>query len=159
MKIDITINRLCNYFVPEGMEASGEYTVPVNDARAGIPVIILAYIATFLGSMPMSYLFLSASNMADNKELVILASVQPVIMCMLGLIIFKRTHSTIFAAHWYALTALLAIVLPGCITGGYSHSPYFQILLLVPAWSFLTLGRTAGLIWSGISLATLSTSE
>lgn len=144
-----------NRLVPQGKEANLDDPIQAEDNRARVRVVITAFVATGFSAIPMTFMLYMIALPESDLNLIILSGVQTLVLSVVGLAVYRFTRSVIYASQWYALTAYMGILIPGLITGGFWYSPYFHVLILVPAWTFLMLGRAAGLIWSSICLVTL----
>lgn len=146
---------LVAWLFPANMEEGLADPAQVADQTTRIRALVAAFLCTIIANLPLTYLLYAVAVSGFDKHIVLVSSATTMLFTVIGWLILRFGRSIIVASHWYALTFLVGLSLPAMITGGLWNSPYIELIVIVPVWSFLMLGRIPGIIWTSLTLLIL----
>lgn len=140
----LLFRRLTDFFVERHLIKSTEEQHRAQILAACILLILCCSLLTSAG-------LLLASLQNPDLRLGAVITLVNSIFYLLCLLILKVSGRTLWAAHGFAASVYLVLMLAGYISGG-PIATSAQILVLLPFIMFFTTGTTGGLIWSAIIL-------
>jgi len=145
------LGRLLDQFVPTAIkDDSREQLIR---ARVLVAALLLGCLATALAELPS--LFQQDRGLHEQLAglVVTCLTISFYVVC---LVVLKRTASLVLAGNLYGTGAYCGITAAVAVTGGFQHSPFLQILLIVPLFLFLICGRRSGYVWTITIIVTFS---
>jgi diguanylate cyclase (GGDEF)-like protein len=75
---------------------------------------------------------------------------------LIALGVFNRRHSLVEAGNIAVLAIYIAVLVGIAITGGYGHSPFMALWIVVPVFVFPMAGARSGIVWTAIVFLTIN---
>jgi diguanylate cyclase (GGDEF)-like protein len=143
------ILRLLDRFIPLTIRAD-----KVQRTRAYILVGIVLLNMCICALMAAMLLCTSLSPLGLYAGLGVV-SASAGIYCV-ALWVFYRWYSHVVAGNIAVLAIYIAVLVGILITGGYGHSPFMALWIVVPVFVFPMAGSRSGIVWTGVVFLTIN---
>lgn len=141
--------RLLDWFIPLVIR-----TDKVQRTRAYILVGIVLLNMAICALMAVMLLTTSLSPLGMSVGVgVVLASA--IIYCV-ALSVFYRARSLVMAGNIAVFAIYLAVLAGILVTGGYGHSPFMALWIVVPVFVFPMAGSRSGIVWTAVVFLTIN---
>lgn len=141
--------RLLDWFIPLIVR-----TDKVQRTRAYILVGIVLLNLCVCALMAVMLLTTSLSALGMRAGIGVVVVSATIYLIALG--VFNRRHSLVEAGNIAVLAIYIAVLVGIAITGGYGHSPFMALWIVVPVFVFPMAGARSGIVWTAIVFLTIN---
>jgi predicted signal transduction protein with EAL and GGDEF domain len=141
--------RLMDWFIPLVIRAD-----KVQRTRAYILVGIVLVNLCVCVLMALMLLSTSLSPLGMRAGIGVVVVSATIYLIALG--VFNRRHSLVEAGNIAVLAIYIAVLVGIAITGGYGHSPFMALWIVVPVFVFPMAGARSGIVWTAIVFLTIN---
>ena len=141
--------RLLDWFIPLIVR-----TDKVQRTRAYILVGIVLLNLGVCALMAVMLLTTSLSPLGMRAGIGVVVVSATIYLIALG--VFNRRHSLVEAGNIAVFAIYIAVLVGILITGGYGHSPFMALWIVVPVFVFPMAGARSGIVWTVIVFLTIN---
>ncbi|HRG50857.1 MAG TPA: diguanylate cyclase, partial [Pseudomonadales bacterium] len=141
--------RLLDWFIPLIVR-----TDKVQRTRAYILVGIVLLNLCVCALMAVMLLTTSLSALGMRAGIGVVVVSATIYLIALG--VFNRRHSLVEAGNIAVFAIYIAVLVGILITGGYGHSPFMALWIVVPVFVFPMAGARSGIVWTVIVFLTIN---
>ncbi len=141
--------RLLDWFIPLIVR-----TDKVQRTRAYILVGIVLLNLCVCALMAVMLLTTSLSPLGMRAGIGVVVVSATIYLIALG--VFNRRHSLVEAGNIAVFAIYIAVLVGIAITGGYGHSPFMALWIVVPVFVFPMAGARSGIVWTAIVFLTIN---